>query len=141
MTDSTQENADIEVKSKYDELPDAPPKKELKLTWVGKLGVTIVVFWLVIAFIGPYIAPFHEADIIGDDSPAADAELIALTIDVMRELGFNNEQFVIRLSKACGKNLTPFWQTWNLPLTGKVAAETADLPKWENHPVKNYAKP
>jgi peptide/nickel transport system permease protein len=68
MTDSTQENADTEVKSKYDELPDAPPKKELKLTWVGKLGVTVVVFWLVIAFIGPYIAPFHEADIIGDDS-------------------------------------------------------------------------
>ena len=68
MTDSTQENADIEVKSKYDELPDAPPKKELKLTWVGKLGVAVVVFWLVIAFIGPYIAPFHEADIIGDDS-------------------------------------------------------------------------
>jgi peptide/nickel transport system permease protein len=68
MTDSTQENADTEVKSKYDELPDAPPKKELKLTWVGKLGVAVVVFWLVIAFIGPYIAPFHEADIIGDDS-------------------------------------------------------------------------
>ncbi len=68
MTASTQENADTEVKSKYDELPDAPPKKELKLTWVGKLGVAVVVFWLVIAFIGPYIAPFHEADIIGDDS-------------------------------------------------------------------------
>ncbi|MCZ6578646.1 MAG: ABC transporter permease [Gammaproteobacteria bacterium] len=68
MTDSTQENADTEVKSKYDELPDAPPKKELKLTWVGKLGVAVVVFWLVIAFIGPYIAPFHEADIMADDS-------------------------------------------------------------------------
>jgi len=68
MIDSNQNNADTEVKSKYDELPDAPPKKKLKLTWVGKLGVTIVVFWLVIAFIGPYIAPFHEADIIGDDS-------------------------------------------------------------------------
>jgi peptide/nickel transport system permease protein len=68
MTDSTQENADTEVKSKYDELPDAPPKKKLKLTWVGKLGVAVVVFWIVIAFIGPYIAPFHEADIIGYDS-------------------------------------------------------------------------
>ena len=68
MTDSTQENADTEVKSKYDELPDAPPKKELRLTWVGKLGVTVVVFWLIIAFIGPYIAPFDQADIMADDS-------------------------------------------------------------------------
>lgn len=39
-----------------------------------------------------------NADILGDDSPAADAELIALTIDVMRELGFRSEEFVIRLS-------------------------------------------
>ncbi|MCF6313268.1 MAG: M60 family metallopeptidase [Verrucomicrobiales bacterium] len=52
-----------------------------------------------------------------------------------------NDQFVIRLSKACGKNLTPFWQTWNLPLSDKVAAQTTGLPKWENHPVEKYAKP
>ena len=68
MTDSTQENQEPEVKSKYDELPDAPPKKKIKLSWVGKTGVTIVVFWIVMAFIGPYIAPFDEADIIADDS-------------------------------------------------------------------------
>ncbi|MFB3079967.1 MAG: ABC transporter permease [Lysobacterales bacterium] len=68
MTDSTQENQQAEVKSKYDELPDAPPKKKLKLSWVGKTGVSIVVFWLVICLVGPYIAPFHEADIMADDS-------------------------------------------------------------------------
>jgi peptide/nickel transport system permease protein len=68
MTDSTQENQEPEVKSKYDELPDAPPKKKIKLSWVGKTGVTIVVFWLVICLIGPTIAPFHEADIMAYDS-------------------------------------------------------------------------
>ncbi len=52
-----------------------------------------------------------------------------------------NDQFVIRLSKACDKNLTPFWQAWNLPLSDNVAAATADLPKWENHPVEKYVKP
>lgn len=57
-----------EEKTIYDELPDAPPKKKLKLTWTGKLGVAVVTFWVVIAIIGPWIAPFHEADIIGDDS-------------------------------------------------------------------------
>lgn len=39
-----------------------------------------------------------NADILGDKSPAADAELIALAIDVMRELGFTKEEFAIRLS-------------------------------------------
>ena len=39
-----------------------------------------------------------NADILGEPSPAADAELIALSIDVMRELGFRADEFVIRLS-------------------------------------------
>lgn len=58
----------ISDSTKYDELPDAPPKKKIALTWIGKLGVAIVGFWLIMIVIGPYIAPFHEADIIGDDS-------------------------------------------------------------------------
>lgn len=39
-----------------------------------------------------------NADILGDDSPAADAELVALAVDVMREFGVKKEDFVIRLS-------------------------------------------
>ena len=65
MTDKTANTEEVSV---YDELPDAPPKKKIKLTWVGKLGVSIVIFWVIMVFIGPYIAPFHEADIIAYDS-------------------------------------------------------------------------
>ncbi len=70
MTDSTlgTETENDPDPTIYDELPDAPPKKKLKLSWTGKLGVVIVAFWLIVALIGPMIAPFHEADIIGDDS-------------------------------------------------------------------------
>ncbi len=39
-----------------------------------------------------------NADIIGESSPAADAELIALAIDILRELGFSEQDFVVRLS-------------------------------------------
>ena len=39
-----------------------------------------------------------NADILGETSPAADAELIALSIDVMRELGLEEEDFSVRLS-------------------------------------------
>ena len=53
---------------KFDELPDAPPKRKLKLSWVGKTATAIVVFWLIIAAVGPFIAPFHEMDMDGDDS-------------------------------------------------------------------------
>jgi peptide/nickel transport system permease protein len=60
-----------EVLAKLDsfaELPDAPPKRRIKLTWLGKLSVGIVAFWLIICVVGPSIAPFHEMDMDGDDS-------------------------------------------------------------------------
>ena len=46
-----------------------------------------------------------------------------------------NDQWVIRLSKACGKNLAPFWAKWNLPLSETVRGELKELPVWEDHPV------
>ncbi len=39
-----------------------------------------------------------NADLIGDKSAAADAELIALSIDILRDLGFTESDFVVRLS-------------------------------------------
>src|SRR5204862_2480579 len=39
-----------------------------------------------------------NCDIIGEADPAADAELIALLIDILRALGLTEEDFVIRLS-------------------------------------------
>ncbi len=39
-----------------------------------------------------------NADILGDASPASDAELVALAIDVMREFGLKEGDFAIRLS-------------------------------------------
>jgi histidyl-tRNA synthetase len=39
-----------------------------------------------------------NADLIGESSPAADAELIALLIDTLRTFGLTSEDFVIRLS-------------------------------------------
>ena len=39
-----------------------------------------------------------NADIFGENDPAADAELVALLIDTLRAFGLNHEDFVIRLS-------------------------------------------
>jgi peptide/nickel transport system permease protein len=36
-----------------------------KLTWIA---VTITAFWIIIAFFGPLLAPFDEAELISDDS-------------------------------------------------------------------------
>jgi peptide/nickel transport system permease protein len=64
----TKEEEVIAKLDTFDELPDAPPKRRIKLSWVGKLSVAVVAFWLLIVVIGPYIAPFHEMDMDGDDS-------------------------------------------------------------------------
>ncbi len=69
MTDTQLQEEEVIAKlDAFAELPDAPPKRRLKLSWVGKLGVVVVVFWLIIVAIGPSIAPFHEMDMEGDDS-------------------------------------------------------------------------
>lgn len=39
-----------------------------------------------------------NADVIGESSPEADAEVVALAIDLMRGFGFGAEHFVVRLS-------------------------------------------
>ena len=52
----------------FAELPDAPPKRKFRLSWIGWTSVAIVAFWLLICIIGPSIAPFHEMDMEGDDS-------------------------------------------------------------------------
>ena len=51
---------------RFEELPDAPPRRGLKLSWSGKLGIAVVVFWAAIVVIGPYISPYHEADILDE---------------------------------------------------------------------------
>ena len=58
------EDDGIDPIDKFAELPDAPPKKGLKLSWVGKLAVAIVSVWVFIAFFGPWIAPYHEAEFV-----------------------------------------------------------------------------
>ena len=39
-----------------------------------------------------------NADLIGELSPAADAEMLALVIDLLRGFGFEKEDFVVRIS-------------------------------------------
>jgi len=39
-----------------------------------------------------------NCDIVGEESPEADAELIALAIDVVRAFGFTSKDFVVRIS-------------------------------------------
>ena len=58
----------IDEIDKFDELPDAPPKRRIRLSWVGWIATAVVVFWMVMAVIGPWVAPYHEMDMDGEDS-------------------------------------------------------------------------
>lgn len=55
-----------------------------------------------------------NADILGDASDGADAELIAMAVDVMREFGISEEDFAIRLSNR---------QIWTQYLAERKVAE------------------
>ena len=63
MTDTTGQTGPA---PQFEELPDAPPRRRLQLSWSGKLGICVVVFWAVIVAIGPTISPYHEADILDE---------------------------------------------------------------------------
>jgi peptide/nickel transport system permease protein len=39
-----------------------------QLSLMGKVGVGILVFWVVVALIGPFFAPYHPADFVSDES-------------------------------------------------------------------------
>ena len=54
------------AKPKFEELPDAPPRRRLKFSRTGKLAICVVSLWMVLALIGPYISPYHEADILDE---------------------------------------------------------------------------
>ena len=53
--------------SAFEELPDAPPQRALKLTWLSKSAVLVVSFWVLLAFFGTFVAPYHEAEFIEED--------------------------------------------------------------------------
>ena len=37
------------------------------MTWTGYLGVAVVLFWLLMALLGSFVAPYHQADLVADN--------------------------------------------------------------------------
>ena len=64
MSDTRQNNSQT---TQFDELPDAPPKRKIKLSWAGKTGVVVLIFWTIIVAIGPMISPYYEGDILDEE--------------------------------------------------------------------------
>ena len=64
MSDIRQNNSQT---TQFDELPDAPPKRKIKLSWAGKTGVVVLIFWAIIVAIGPMISPYYEGDILDEE--------------------------------------------------------------------------
>ena len=59
-------NEKLDETSQFEELPDAPPRRRLKFSLTGKLGICMVTLWVFVASIGPYVAPYHESDILDE---------------------------------------------------------------------------
>ena len=63
------EKLDANINSdQFDELPDAPPKSTIRLSWVGKISTLVVAIWIALAFFGPWVAPWDESHFIEEDA-------------------------------------------------------------------------
>ncbi len=59
--------ADSSASMNFEELPDAPPRRQFRLSIVGKVSACIVIAWVILACIGMFVAPYHEAEFIEED--------------------------------------------------------------------------
>ncbi|MBI14325.1 MAG: DNA-directed RNA polymerase subunit alpha [Deltaproteobacteria bacterium] len=69
------------METSFQELPDAPPRRRIRFSLSGKIGILLVLFWVLMIFIGPSISPYNEADFLdeslfivpgGDEYPDTD---------------------------------------------------------------------
>ncbi len=69
------------METSFQELPDAPPRRRIRFSLSGKIGIFLVLFWVLMIFIGPSISPYNEADFLdeslfivpgGDEYPDTD---------------------------------------------------------------------
>ncbi|MBA3324865.1 MAG: ABC transporter permease [Rhodobacteraceae bacterium] len=53
-------------------------KKRFTLTWAGWLGAAIILFWLIVAIVGPFVAPFTLGEFVADQgfAPAGGKSLL-----------------------------------------------------------------
>ena len=62
----TNEPEQTDKEMPFDELPDAPPRRRIRYSWAGKVGMAVVIFWAIIVVVGPWLAPYHEADFLDE---------------------------------------------------------------------------
>ncbi len=63
----TPSQADSPASMNFEELTDAPPRRQFRLSMVGKISACIVIAWVILACIGMFVAPYHEAEFIEED--------------------------------------------------------------------------
>lgn len=50
----------------FRELQDAAPRRRFRLGFMAKLGISVLIFWILIAIFGPWLAPFNQAEMVSD---------------------------------------------------------------------------
>lgn len=53
-----------------------------------------------------------------------------------RDDGAKRDQWMVRFSRACGKNLGPFFQAWGVPTSEAARSSIDDLPEWMPEELK-----
>jgi hypothetical protein len=50
------------------------------------------------------------------------------------------DQWMVRFSRATGRNLGPFFQAWNIPVSERALAEIAELDPWMPEELERFLK-
>ena len=62
----SEQESEATLEPSFQELPDAPPRRRIRFSLSGKIGIFFVLFWILMIFIGPSISPFNEADFLDE---------------------------------------------------------------------------
>jgi len=62
----SEQDSEVTKVASFQELPDAPPRRRIRFSSSGKIGIFFVLFWILMIFIGPSISPFNEADFLDE---------------------------------------------------------------------------
>ena len=100
-----------------------------QLSAMGRVGLGILVFWIVVAIVGPFLAPYDPADMVADESFAPMSEAFPLGTDYVGRDILSRLLYGARLtmSLSLASTLLAFFVGISLGFTAALAGPKTDM--------------
>ena len=100
-----------------------------QLSGMGRVGLGILIFWVVVAVVGPFLAPYHPADMVADESFAPMSAAHPLGTDYVGRDILSRLLYGARLtmSLSLASTLLAFFVGISLGFTAALAGPKTDM--------------